>query len=63
MTKRLVDIDDRVLDTARRSLGTTTIKDTVDSALRIAAAENVLSLREALSVLGEFEFADRADAW
>jgi hypothetical protein len=28
MTKRLVDIDDEVLEEARRALGTTTLKDT-----------------------------------
>jgi Arc/MetJ family transcription regulator len=30
MTKRLVDIDDEVLDEARRALGTRTLKDTVN---------------------------------
>ena len=34
MSKRLVDIDDEVLEAARRALGTVTIKDTVNSALR-----------------------------
>lgn len=34
MTKRLVDIDDEVLEEARRVLGTRTIKDTVNTALR-----------------------------
>lgn len=37
MTKRLVDIDDDVLDAARAALATTTIKQTVDIALREAA--------------------------
>lgn len=36
MTKRLVDIDDEVLDEARRALGTTTLKDTVNQSLRTA---------------------------
>ena len=41
MTKRLIDVDDDVLEDARRALGTTTIKDTVNSALRasVEAAE------------------------
>jgi Arc/MetJ family transcription regulator len=41
MTKRLIDVDDDVLEAARRVLGTTTIKDTVNSALRasVEAAE------------------------
>ncbi len=38
MTKRLVDIDDDVLQAARVALDTQTIKDTVDAALRSASA-------------------------
>ncbi len=38
MTKRLVEIDDAALGAAREALGTLTIKDTVDMALRGAAA-------------------------
>lgn len=38
MTKRLVDIDDAALGAAREALGTRTIKDTVDVALREASA-------------------------
>ena len=34
MTKRLVDIDDEVLEEARRALGTSTLKETVNRALR-----------------------------
>ena len=34
MTKRLVDIDDDVLDQARRALGTSTVKETVNGSLR-----------------------------
>jgi Arc/MetJ family transcription regulator len=36
MTKRLVDIDDEILEEARRALGTTTLKDTVNESLRSA---------------------------
>lgn len=41
MSKRLVDIDDELLDAARRLLGTDTIKATVNTALRqsVHAAE------------------------
>lgn len=39
MTKRLVDIDDEVLDEARRALHTITLKETVNEAL-IEAARN-----------------------
>lgn len=37
MTKRLVDIDDDVLASAREALGTTTLKATVHAALAEAA--------------------------
>ncbi|HEU0101384.1 MAG TPA: type II toxin-antitoxin system VapB family antitoxin [Mycobacteriales bacterium] len=36
MTKRLVDIDDELLAQARIALGTTTMKETVSTALREA---------------------------
>ncbi|HCO02055.1 MAG TPA: antitoxin [Actinobacteria bacterium] len=34
MTKRLIEIEDELLQQARRALGTKTIKDTVSTALR-----------------------------
>lgn len=37
MTKRLVDIDDEVLEEARAALGTSTLKDTVNAALTESA--------------------------
>lgn len=39
MTKRLVEIADADLDAAREALHTETIKDTVNGALRAAAAQ------------------------
>jgi Arc/MetJ family transcription regulator len=38
MSKRLVDIDDDALTLARAQLGTATIKDTVNEALRRAGS-------------------------
>jgi Arc/MetJ family transcription regulator len=38
MAKTLIDIDERYLAAARRELGTTTKKDTVNAALREIAA-------------------------
>ncbi len=38
MTKRLIDVDDAALGAAREALATRTIKDTVNAALRQAAA-------------------------
>ena len=55
MTKRLVDIDDEVLEEARRALGTTTLKDTVNQSLRSAVWEHRRSqiTREDLRRVGE----------
>jgi Arc/MetJ family transcription regulator len=44
MTKRLVEIDDEVLEAARQALGTTTLKDTVNAAL--AETVKAVSRRE-----------------
>ena len=55
MTKRLVDIDDEVLEEARRALGTTTLKDTVNQSLHSAVREHRRSqiTREDLRRVGE----------
>ncbi len=63
MTKRLVDIDDEALDAARAGLGTETIKDTVNQALRRAAESRRLRLHDALDVLASWDLDDRAEAW
>lgn len=63
MTKRLIDVDDDALDAARAKLGTRTIKDTVNEALRTAARERSAELAVALSTLSEADLDDRADAW
>ena len=54
MTKRLVEIDDDVLNGAQRALGTSTIKDTVNTALRnVAQAATRQNIdREALRRFG-----------
>lgn len=38
MTKRLIDLDDDLLDSAARELGTSGVSDTVRTALRQASA-------------------------
>lgn len=63
MTKRLIDVDDEALDAARVELGTVTIKDTVNEALRAAARQRGAELDSALSTLAEAELDDRAAAW
>ncbi len=69
MTKRLVEIDDKVLDDARLALGTVTIKDTVNTALKEAAAvahrrgitkEDLRRFTEACKDLGDPEVMARA---
>jgi Arc/MetJ family transcription regulator len=63
VTKRLIDVDDDVLDAARAHLGTRTIKDTVNEALRIAARQRSAELSSALTVLAAADLEDRAAAW
>jgi Arc/MetJ family transcription regulator len=63
MAKHLVDLDDAALSAARAELGTTTIKDTVNEALRRATAERAERIRNALDVLANAPLDDREDAW
>ena len=63
MAKHLIDLDEAALGAARAELGTTTIKDTVNEALRLASAERQDGVRRALDVLADARLADRADAW
>ncbi|HEX9642620.1 MAG TPA: hypothetical protein VGC11_01305 [Acidimicrobiia bacterium] len=63
MAKHLVDIDEHALTAARAELGTTTIKDTVNKALRLAAAGRDARVTKALDVLAEVELVDREQAW
>ena len=69
MTKRLIDIDDDILEQARLVLGTTTLKDTVNESLReaIRAArrrqitkEDLTAFAEAAKDLGNPEVMARA---
>jgi Arc/MetJ family transcription regulator len=63
VTKHLVDIDDQTLGAARAELGTTTLKDTVNEALRLAAGSRSERVAKALDSLARAELADRDDAW
>lgn len=63
MGKHLVDIDEEVLSAARAELGTATIKDTVNEALRVAATGRDPRVTEALEVLAKADLVDRAEAW
>ena len=63
MVKHLVDIDEKALSSARAELGTVTIKDTVNEALRAAAAEREPQVSAALDILADRELVDRDEAW
>ena len=63
VTKRLIDVDDVALDAARAELRTRTIKDTVNEALRRAAAARRANLDRALDVLANANLDDRSTAW
>jgi Arc/MetJ family transcription regulator len=71
VTKRLIDVDDDVLEAAKRVLGTATIKDTVNSALRASVQAAERRQRLDAAALQRFAEASRdlrdedvmADAW
>lgn len=63
MAKYLVDLDEQALDAARTELGTTTIKDTVNEALRRATSSRERRIAAALDVLSAASLDDREDAW
>jgi Arc/MetJ family transcription regulator len=63
MVKKLIDVDEAALEAARAHLRTKTIKDTVNEALRRAAAARGHELDAALDVLARAGLDDRADAW
>ncbi len=63
MSKHLVDLDEEALGAARAELGTVTIKDTVNEALRRATAQRERRVAEALDVLAEAPLDDRSAAW
>jgi Arc/MetJ family transcription regulator len=63
MAKHLIDVDEERLGAARADLGTSTIKETVNEALRLATTAREDRIAGALDRLGAVNFDDRADAW
>jgi Arc/MetJ family transcription regulator len=63
MAKRLVDIDEEALAAAQAELGTTTMKDTVNEALRRAGSTRSRAVAEALDRLSHRQLPPREDAW
>lgn len=63
MAKHLVDLDEERLGAARAELGTTTIKDTVNEALRLATERRSGRIAAALDLLGQADIEGREDGW
>ena len=63
MSKHLVDIDDEALGAARARLGTATIKDTVNEALRQVSQGRTKEVRRSIDVLVRAKLQDRERAW
>lgn len=63
MGKHLVDIDEDALRTARAKLGSATIKETVNRALRQAGGEHRRTVQRRLDSLAGVDLVDREQAW
>lgn len=63
MGKHLVDIDEEALMAARARFGSTTIKETVNRALRQAGEDHRRKLKRRLDSLADADLADREQAW
>ena len=63
MTKHLVDINDDTLGAARAELGTRTLKDTVNEALRRAASPRDQRVSKALDTIAHAKLDVREEAW
>jgi Arc/MetJ family transcription regulator len=63
MSKHLVDLDEETLSAAQAELGTKTIKDTVNEALRRATRGRENRVARALDVLAKGDLHDRSEAW
>jgi Arc/MetJ family transcription regulator len=63
MAKHLVDLDEEALAAARAELGTTSMKDTVNEALRRAGAPRSTKVQRALDRLAQRQLPPREGAW
>ena len=63
MAKHLVEIDEQALREARAQLGATTIKETVNRALRLVGADRSTEVKERIDVLAGVDLAPREQAW
>ena len=63
MAKHLIDLDEQALADARRELGTSTMKDTVNEALRRAGGTRRRTIEDAFDTLAALPPLDREQAW
>jgi Arc/MetJ family transcription regulator len=63
MTKRLLEIDDAVLEAAMAALQCGTITATVNEALRRVVDDRAAVVRDALEISGSIDFCNRERAW
>ena len=63
VSKHLVDLDEQALNLAQARLGTSTIKDTVNAALRRAGEDRDAKVAAALDILSRAQLVDRVEAW
>jgi Arc/MetJ family transcription regulator len=63
MSKHLVDIDDEALRAAQAQLGTDTIKETVNRALRQASGDHQQAVKRRLDLLARADLEARERAW
>lgn len=63
MAKHLVDIDEAALRAARVTLGTETIKETVNRALRQVGGADRAQVKRSLDGLARAKLAAREAAW
>jgi Arc/MetJ family transcription regulator len=63
MSKHLVDIDEEALRAARARLGSETIKETVNRALRQAGDQQREAVKRRLDLLARAELDPREQAW
>ncbi|PZS09277.1 MAG: hypothetical protein DLM64_10915 [Solirubrobacterales bacterium] len=63
MGKHLIDLDEAALRAARAELGTKTIKETVNQALRGAGRDQDEAVKKSLDLLAQADLAAREQAW
>lgn len=63
MTRHRIDIDEEALREARTALGTDTIGDTVNEALRRVTASRDRVVSHGIDTMAKAKLTDRADAW